>query len=122
RNGGEVRRGPVDRHEESRAEADVGVIRYDGQLLPGGGEEVQGLANGGPAVGLEGVRAGVGDAVTEHRGHNGLARVAVAEVDDAVVVTHHLHVAVVVRVVEGEQLGDGARPQRVEVPAPQRRA
>src|SRR5262249_21687945 len=90
-------------------------------LLPVVGEEVQGLADRGPAVGLEDAGAGVGDVVTEDRGDDRLAGVAVAEVDDAVVVTDYLEVAVAVRVVQGEQLPDGARPQRVTVPAPQRR-
>src|SRR5262249_9845345 len=76
RDGGEVGRGPVDRDEKGRAEADVRVIRDDGQFLPRAGQEVQGPADRGPAVGLEDPAPGVGDVVAAYGGDDRPARVA----------------------------------------------
>ena len=107
RNGGELRGRAVNRHEERRAEADVRIIRYHEKLLVGGGEEVDGFADGRPAVGLDRGRAGANDAVAECRQHDGFAGVLMAEVIDAVVVANDLDVAKIVRVVKGEQLIKG---------------
>src|SRR5262249_15341731 len=117
--GGEVGSGPVDGDEKGGPQADIRVIRDDVKLLAGAGEVVQRLADGGAAVCLEHVGSAADDAVTVDSGDDGLAGELLSEVDDAVVISHDFHVAVVVGVVQREQLLQGTGPERVEVPAPQ---
>ena len=61
-------------------------------------------------------------AIAQNGRYDSLARKAVAEVNDAVVIADDFHVLEVMRVVKREQFLKRARLKRVKVPLPQRRA
>src|SRR5262249_42112572 len=109
----------MDGNEEGRAETDVGVIWDDREFLAGMGQEFHRLAYGGAAIDLYSIGARPNNPIAMHRGDDGLVRKALPEMNDAVVVTDHLYVAIIVRVVKGQQFPERIGPQGIEFPTEQ---
>src|SRR5262245_18674230 len=93
---------PVDGNEERRPEANERVIGDDVELLAGAAEHFGRLADGHAGVEFGKPAVHTRNPTAADRGHYGLARMLLAEVNHAVVVTDDFDVSAIERVVERE--------------------
>src|SRR5262249_25590438 len=109
----------VDRYEIRCPQADVGIIGDNVQFLALWPQHFHRLADSDTAIEAREVAPETNHAVTADRREDCFTWIALAEMDNTIVIADNFYISIIIFVVKGEQFTNGMGTQRVEVPRPQ---